>query len=87
MSEIDKYDSKEIYCRRLGGIVPFKYCRTVNEKLPCPTIISCWEIKFNVEEFIKACYEEAEIEKFLFMKKSRLDRIMETLTAVDKGKK
>jgi len=31
---IEEYDALIIYCPQLGGEIPFRYCRTVNEDLP-----------------------------------------------------
>ncbi len=86
MSDITQYDEKSVYCRRLGGNVPFSYCRLVNNKLPCPTTVACWEMKFDVGEFIKKFYTESEIREFLYHKVNRMDRILTVLDDVKKRK-
>jgi len=58
---LEQYDSEEIYCRKLGHHLDFKYCRTEKEGLPCSKILDCWFEKFPVEKFIKENYSEAEI--------------------------
>lgn len=58
---IEEYDSKEIYCRRLGHHLAFKYCRTEREGVPCTKILDCWFEKLPVEEFIRDNYSGDEI--------------------------
>ncbi len=43
-------------CRMLGGEVPFRYCRTLNEGLPCQHVAACWRTVFDVEKFLHAHY-------------------------------
>lgn len=81
---ISAHDALTLYCRRLGNPVPFKYCRTVSDDLPCHLILGCWQDKFNVEEFVRAHYSEAEIEAFEGGRKPRLDLIFGVLEAAKK---
>ena len=58
---LEQYDSEEIYCRKLGHHLAFKYCRTEREGLSCSKILDCWFEKLPIENFIKENYSEAEI--------------------------
>ncbi len=76
---IDEHDDLSRRCPPLGGPVPFKYCRTMNRKLPCQRIVQCWGPKFNVIEWLKENYSPEQIEQALTPDtRSRLDKILET---------
>ncbi|MCX8037675.1 MAG: hypothetical protein N3D11_11650 [Candidatus Sumerlaeia bacterium] len=56
-SDLVQYDEQLHWrCRMLGGEVPFRYCRTLNEGLPCRHVIGCWKTVFDVETFLDAHY-------------------------------
>jgi hypothetical protein len=74
---IDQYDKKQTYCKQLGHHVPFKYCRTVNNKLPCKQIFNCWFEILPIKEFIAQNYEKEEIKAILTPAPSRLERILD----------
>jgi hypothetical protein len=75
---IDRYDDLITYCPQLGGEVPFRYCRTVNERLPCRRIFSCWEFRLDVEQFVKEHYSEAQRDRaFSPPTKTRIETILE----------
>ena len=56
----DKYDKMEGYCRMLGHVLAFRYCRTMNERLPCSRILDCWFRRLPIREFIEENYSEEE---------------------------
>ena len=60
-SSIEDYDGLTIYCVQLGGEIPFRYCRTVNEGLPCRRIIACWEFRLEIPKFLSAHYSLGQI--------------------------
>ncbi|MGA1839824.1 MAG: hypothetical protein ACMUIU_04280 [bacterium] len=76
----NRYDSLIIRCSSLGGEVPFKYCRNINEGFPCRRLPVCWSEKIDIFEFIKRFYSPEEIDRF-FMGKGpgRLDQIFSNL--------
>lgn len=59
----EQYDELSRRCPSLGGPVPFKYCRTVNRKLPCLKILQCWGGKIDIPLFLEKNYSEEELEK------------------------
>ena len=59
--KIDFYDHYRYYCRLLGHQVPFSYCRSVNESLPCGRIFDCWNNKLSIKEFIEQHFTNDEI--------------------------
>jgi len=75
---IDEYDDLERRCPQLGGPVPFKYCRTMNEKLPCRRVIECWGIKFDAPEWLSKNYTPEQVEQaFTPDTRTRIDKILE----------
>jgi hypothetical protein len=56
----EQFDNKIGYCRTLGHYVPFQYCRTVNEGIPCRKIQDCWFEQMDIGLFIAKNYSESE---------------------------
>ena len=55
---MDQYDNQEIYCRKLGHHLYFSYCRKENMNVPCTRIISCWQQRMNVSEYLSIFYRD-----------------------------
>lgn len=82
---IEEYDALIIRCPQLGGEVPFSYCRTVNEDLPCRRIIGCWEFRFEIAKFLSDHYSIDQIERALAPPtKTRVENLLEL---IEKAKK
>ena len=82
---IDEHDVLMIRCPMLGGEVPFHYCRTVNEDLPCRRIIVCWEFRIEVGKFLNEHYSIDQIQHALAPpSKTRVETILEL---IEKAKK
>lgn len=82
---MDQYDDLSIRCPQLGGEVPFRYCRTVNEDLPCRKIIVCWEFRIEISKFLGDHYSVEQIQQALSPpSKSRIETILEL---VEKAKR
>jgi hypothetical protein len=82
---IEEHDSLIIRCPQLGGEVPFSYCRTVNEYLPCRKIIVCWEFRLEISKFLGEHYSIDQIQSTLAPPtKTRIDTILEL---IEKAKK
>lgn len=82
---IEAYDVLIIRCPQLGGEVPFKYCRTLNEDLPCRRVMVCWEFRMEISKFLAEHYSIDQIQRALALPtKTRLESILEL---VEKAKK
>ncbi len=57
------HDEITSYCRSLGHYVPFRYCRTVNEGIPCRKIRDCWFERMDIESYMNENYSESERER------------------------
>jgi len=57
------FDDKTSYCRILGHYVPFRYCRAVNDEIPCRKIKDCWFEKLDIDRYITENYTESERER------------------------
>jgi hypothetical protein len=76
---IDANDKHEKHCRLLGHSVPFRYCRTVAEGLPCHHVLECWPGPFDVSAFVQGNYTEEEMRRFLAPAKSKLATIIDLI--------
>ena len=82
---IEESDALIIRCPMLGGEVPFQYCRTVNENLPCGRIIICWEFRIEIGKFLNEHYSIDEIQMALAPPaKTRVETLVEL---IEKAKK
>jgi len=84
---MEEHDALIIRCSMLGGEVPFHYCRTVNEDLPCGKIVICWEFRIEIAQFLNEHYSLDEIQRALAPPtKTRLDTILELIEQAKKIK-
>ena len=82
---IEQYDNLECRCRILGHTVPFKYCRTVQDRLPCSKIMDCWFRRIPVQDFIKNNYSEEEIKQILGQPHSKMESLMNMIERIKKN--
>jgi len=84
---IEEYDALIIRCPQLGGEVPFRYCRTVNEDLPCRRIMVCWEFRIEISKFLSDHYSIEQIQRALAPPtKTRIETILELIEMAKKIK-
>jgi hypothetical protein len=76
----DVFDKVQVRCPQLGGEVTFGYCRSLNEGLPCPRSLVCFELKFPVEVYFRKVLEEETFDRiFSTPPPSRMERFLTTL--------
>ena len=81
----DDKDSLERRCPRLGGPVPFKYCRTTGEgSMPCFKIMDCWWETFDVRTYLENTLSEAAFKSILKAKPP--DKIASILDLIEQAK-
>ena len=83
---IKKHDKRENYCRMLGHVLPFKYCRTMKEGLPCGRILDCWFEVMPIEQFIEVNYSEEEKKIIFEPPKQKMISLVEILEKARKEK-
>jgi len=78
------FDRLEIWrCPQLGNPVSFKYCRIMNNRLPCSRIVSCWGGTIDVMACLRQCFSTEELKQaFGAPAKDRLTRIIETIDGI-----
>jgi hypothetical protein len=90
MSEVamvEEHDGLMIYCSQLGGEIPFRYCRTVTDGLPCRKILVCWEFRVEISRFLSDYYSSDQIERALAPPtKTRIETILELIEKAKKSK-
>jgi N utilization substance protein B len=53
-------------CPRLGGPIPFSYCKTAGDDgLPCFKTMDCWWEYFDIQAYLENTLSEKEMERFL----------------------
>lgn len=78
----DKYDNEEIYCRKLGHHLNFKYCRQEQHPLPCPAVKRCWQYKIEIDDFLKESFSANEI---AYLDEPHTPKILSILDIVKKA--
>ena len=75
----NQFDDTNSYCRSLGHYVPFRYCRTVSDGLPCGKIKDCWFEKIDVARFISENYTEPERERIFAPPPEKISTILDLI--------
>jgi len=61
-ASIEQHDHRVHWrCPPLGGEVTFRYCRTVNDGVPCARSVECWRSVFDVKAFLERCYDPEQL--------------------------
>jgi len=84
---IEEHDSLIIRCPQLGGEVPFRYCRTLNEDLPCRRMMVCWEFRIEISKFLTEHYSFEQIERALAPPTKTKTKVETILELIEKAKK
>ncbi len=69
------YDDRQVYCRMLGHVLGFRYCRTMREGLPCGRILDCWFELMDIRKFVADNYSEEERARIFTPAPSRLETL------------
>ncbi len=79
-------DHRERRCPRLGGDVPFHYCRQVGEDdLPCWKVIDCWWEYFEIVAFLKANLSEDQFKRLVtFKPQAKVSSLIEMIEQAKK---
>ncbi|MEA2102904.1 MAG: hypothetical protein U9P80_10105 [Thermodesulfobacteriota bacterium] len=75
----ENHDAIETRCPMLGHLVPFRYCRRLNEGLPCRRIVGCWQDKIDAAAFVRDNYTREEIDRFMAPAPPKLTQIVELI--------
>jgi hypothetical protein len=82
---LEKYDALEIRCRLLGHQIPFRYCRSSTENLPCRKIMDCWWGRMDVETYLKENFTPDELNRSVFAEPK--PKIASLVELIEKAKK
>lgn len=82
---LEEHDELTRYCPQLGGSVPFKYCRSMNRRLPCRRIVVCWGAAIDVVSFLQDNFTEEELQ--LGLEKDTRSRIQKIVALAEQAKK
>ncbi|HRZ25974.1 MAG TPA: hypothetical protein P5346_03630 [Spirochaetota bacterium] len=84
--EKNQFDEIEIYCRRLGHYVTFKYCRSMDGGNPCRGVFDCAFEKIPVREYMAEHYSDEEIAAILSPPASKISSIIDLIERAKKNK-
>lgn len=86
-TNIEMYDGEEIYCRKLGHHLSFKYCRMEREGFPCSKIIDCWFTRVPIGEYIQKNFNAAEIAGITATPRPKVATLLELIGQAKERKK
>jgi len=79
-------DTLERRCPRLGGPIPFKYCRDNGENgKPCFKIMDCWWETFDIRSYLQERLSESEFKKLLTAKPP--DKLTSLVDLIEQAKR
>jgi hypothetical protein len=74
---VDEHDERRRHCPMLGSEIAFGYCREPGAALPCRKVFDCWFETFDVQGFIQAHYDEAQIQQITSPRAGRMAAVLE----------
>ena len=84
---IEQHDDKPIRCPRLGDEVNFKYCRIMNDRLPCSWIAGCWKTHIDIKTFLADHYSKEELDRIFAPPKPKIESLVELMEKAKKAYK
>lgn len=82
---IERHDHLETHCRNLGHAVPFSYCRSMNETLPCRAILDCWYTQVDASGFLRDHFTADQVDRILAPPKPKLTSLLELIERARAG--
>lgn len=79
---IEAFDELNGYCRMLGHYLPFRYCRTQQDGLPCAKIIDCFFEKLPIQAFVEKHYTAQQREEIFKQRPPKMQTILELVEQV-----
>ncbi|MBU2511147.1 hypothetical protein KJ966_07405 [bacterium] len=80
----EQFDDLEGYCRQLGHTIPFKYCRTQQNGIPCSKLRDCYFERIPIQDFIDNNFSAEEKHAMVSVRPPKLQSILEL---IEKAKK
>jgi len=84
---IEQHDDETIRCPKLGGEVNFKYCRIMNNRLPCGWIAGCWQVRMDINKFLADHYSKEELEPIFSPPKPKMETLVELIEKAKKARR
>ena len=76
---IDKYDEKNIYCKKLGHQLKFIYCRTEHDGQPCPAIFDCWHHRLDIGQYMRENFNPQDLPYLSQPKQDKMFTLVELI--------
>ncbi len=75
------FDDLEVRCPMLGGEVTFRYCRRLDQGLPCRRALVCFAHAFPVETYFRHLLHATTFERcFAPPEQGRYEHLLETFS-------
>ena len=75
----NKYDVEELYCKKLGHHLTFKYCREENFGLPCPKVRDCWFKNIDIDNYLTQNFSPGETTHLYDPPKPKISSLLELI--------
>ncbi len=75
----EQFDELEGYCRMLGHYIPFKYCRTQQNGIPCSKIRDCFFERIPIQEYIENNFTGEEKQAMFSAPPAKMHSILELI--------
>ena len=82
----NKYDDEELYCKKLGHYLTFKYCRGENLALPCSKIRDCWFQRIDIDNYLNQNFSASEISHLFEPAKPKINSLIELIDQARQNK-
>jgi len=76
---LEQYDELNNYCRMLGHHIPFHYCRTVQNGLPCSKILDCHFERLPIQQYIAEYFSEEQQALIFKQPEPKINTLMELI--------
>ncbi len=83
----EEFDNEELYCRRLGHYLKFRYCRKEHDGMPCFKIRDCWFTKIPVDEYLAQNFEIQELDYIFKPPQPKIASLVEIIQKAQSVKK
>jgi len=74
-----EHNDRIIRCPKLGDEVNFKYCRVVNNQLPCGWIVGCWRMRMDINHFLASHYSMEQLDQIFAPPKPKIQTLLELI--------
>ena len=76
---LDQFDELLNYCRMLGHHIPFNYCRTLQNGLPCAKVLDCHFERIPIQQYLQDHFSEEQQALIFKPPQSKLNSLLDLI--------